>query len=203
MSQVKEKTTDHDLVARFKAGSMKAMEKIVGRYEKSIFNFGLRICGHTQDAEDVMQETFLSAFRSLSEFRGETKLKNWLFTIAANACRRKRRKRKGEPEKELSLESFMPREGSEIKYEIPDFSKDPGEELLRSELRGVIESAVQSLPGKYRLVFLLRDIEGFSSKETGCILGISAKAVKTRLHRARLGLREEISNHYKGERIHG
>ena len=182
---------------------MEAMEKIVGRYEKSLFNFGMRVCGHTQDAEDVMQETFLSAFRSLDRFRGETKLKNWLFTIAANACKRKQRKKKGEPEKELSLDAFMPQEGIDLKYEIPDFSSDPSEDLMRSELRGVIESAVQSLPRKYRLVFLLRDIEGFSSSETGRILGITAKAVKTRLHRARLYLREEINNHYKGDPVRG
>lgn len=203
MSPVKEKSADHELISRFKKGSLEAMEKIVGLYEKSIFNFGLRICGHTQDAEDIMQETFLNAFRSLDRFRGETKLKNWLFTIAANACKRKRRKKKGEPERELSLEAFMPQEGTDLKYEIPDFSNDPAEDLMRTELRELIETSVRSLPQKYRLVFLLRDIEGFSSDETGRILGISSKAVKTRLHRARLYLREEISNYYREEQVHG
>lgn len=203
MAPIDETTADHDLIAQFKKGSMEAMEKIVDRYEKRIFSFGLRICGHTQDAEDVMQETFLNAFRSLGRFRGETRLKNWLFTIAANACKRKRRKKKGEPERELSLEAFMPAEGAGTPYEIPDTSKDPAQDLLRSELRGVIESAVRSLPRRYRLVFLLRDIEGFSTRETGRILGITGKAVKTRLHRARLHLREEINSHYKGLQVHG
>lgn len=192
--------TDNHLVTKFKAGSMEAMEQIVGRYEERIFTFGMKMCGHLQDAEDITQETFLSAFRYLKGFRGETKLKNWLFKIAARACFKKRRKKKFEPDREISLESLMENEGPGSKYEIPDWSNDPSDNILRAELKQIIDTAIQSLPPKYRFVFNLRDIEGFNTQETAEILGISPQSVKTRLHRARLYLRKEISKHYKEEK---
>jgi RNA polymerase sigma-70 factor (ECF subfamily) len=188
---------DHRLISEFKAGSMEAMEKIVERYEDRIFTFGLKMCGHLQDAEDIAQETFLNAFKYLKDFREETKLKNWLFKIATTACIRKRRKRKCEPDQEISLESFVPQNGDDVKYEIPDWSDDPSDNMLRAELKDVIDDAIQSLSHKYRLVFNLRDIEGFSTQEAADILGISTQSVKTRLHRARLFLREKISTSYK------
>jgi RNA polymerase sigma-70 factor (ECF subfamily) len=201
MKQTAANTTDRDLIARFKAGSMEAMEKIVERYEKRIFTFGLKMCGHLQDAEDIVQETFLNAFRYLGRFREETKLKNWLFKIATRACIRKRRKKKCEPDYEISLESFVHEDGADIKYEIPDVSGDPSDKVLRDELKQVIDAAIQALPHKYRLVFNLRDTEGFSTEETSEILGISVQSVKTRLHRARLFLREKISGHYREEQV--
>ena len=203
MAFMKTDDIDHRLITRFKEGSSEAMEKIVERYQESIFNFGLRMCGHMQDAEDIMQDTFLNAFNGLHTFREETKLRNWLFRIAAHACIRKRRKKKFQPDQELPLESFLPKEGAEVKFEIPDLSSDPAQDLMRSELKQVIEEAVYSLPAKYKLVFNLRDMEGFSTEETADILGISVQSVKTRLHRARLYLREKISNHYKDNGGHG
>jgi len=197
MNHIATEAIDHRLITEFKAGSMEAMEKIVQRYEERIFTFGLKMCGHLQDAEDIAQETFLNAFRYLKDFREETKLKNWLFKIATTACIRKRRKKKCEPDHELSLESFIPRDGADTKYEIPDWSDDPSDNVLRAELKGVIDEAIHSLSHKYRLVFNLRDIEGFSTQETADILGISTQSVKTRLHRARLFLREKISIAYK------
>ena len=120
MKSIASNPTDHHLITEFKAGSVDAMEKIVGRYEDRIFTFGLKMCGHLQDAEDIAQETFLNAFRYLKDFREETKLKNWLFKIAARACIRKRRKKKCEPDHEISLDSFIHEDGSDGKYEIPD-----------------------------------------------------------------------------------
>jgi len=196
MANIMSNPTDHHLITEFKAGSMEAMEKIVGRYEDRIFTFGLKMCGHLQDAEDIAQETFLNAFRYLKDFRGETKLKNWLFMIAARACIRKRRKKKCEPDYEISLDSFIHEDGSDGKYEIPDWSDDPSDNVMRAELKRIIDAAIQTLPHKYRLVFNLREIEGFSTKETAEILEISTQSVKTRLHRARLFMREEISKQY-------
>ena len=188
--------TDHLLITRFKAGSMDAMEKIVERYEDQIFTFGLKMCGHLQDAEDIVQETFLNAFKYLNDFREETKLRNWLFKIAARVCFRKRRKKKFEPERELSLESFVMKDGLSSSYDIPDLSNNPSEQLERNELKQIINKSILSLPPKYRFVFNLRDIEGFSTKEASEILGITAQTVKTRLHRARLFLREKISEQF-------
>jgi len=194
--------TDHLLITRFKAGSMDAMEKIVERYEDQIFTFGLKMCGHLQDAEDIVQETFLNAFKYLNDFREETKLRNWLFKIAARVCFRKRRKKKFEPERELSLESFVLKDGLSSSYDIPDLSNNPSEQLERNELKQIINKSILSLPPKYRFVFNLRDIEGFSTKEASEILGITAQTVKTRLHRARLFLREKISEQFnEGEAV--
>lgn len=195
-----EKDLDQQLIARFKAGSMEAMEEIVRRYERPLFNFGLKICGQCQDAEDVIQETFLNAFRYLNGFRGETKLKNWLFKIASRTCLRKRRKRKGEPEEEVPLEDFELDAGANSGYEIPSWSDDPSGQLLRAELKRIIDLSIQSLPQKYRLVFNLRDLQGFNTQETAEILEISPEAVKTRLHRARLFLRKKISALYREAR---
>jgi RNA polymerase sigma-70 factor (ECF subfamily) len=193
--------TDHDLIAQFKEGSMEAMEAIVDRYENRIFNFALKMCGQFQDAEDITQDTFLNAFRYLDSFRGETKLKNWLFKIAATACIRKRRKKKCEPDRELSLESFMNNNGTFETYDIPDWSDDPSNKVLQAEMKAVISESIKTLPHKYKLVFNLRDIEGFNTKETADILGISIESVKTRLHRARLALRGKISHSYSEGKI--
>ncbi|HBF43633.1 MAG TPA: RNA polymerase subunit sigma-24 [Desulfobacteraceae bacterium] len=197
MKQPARNTTDHNLITEFKAGSLDAMEKIVERYEDRIFTFGLKMCGHLQDAEDIAQETFLNAFRYLEDFREETKLKNWLFRIATRACLKKRRKKKYEPDQEISLDSFLNKGSSNGRYEIPDWSDDPSNNFLRAEIKQIIDSAIQSLPPKYSVVFNLRDIEGFNTQETSEILDISPQLVKTRLHRGRLFLREKISAHFR------
>lgn len=190
---------DHRLIMAFKEGSLDAMTKIVERYEESLYNFGLRMCGQVQDAEDIMQDTFMNALKGLHTFREETKLRNWLFRIAAHACTRKRRKKKCEPDREISLESLVPTDGSNGHYEIPDWSNDPSDAALRAELKSVINTGMMQLPPKYRIVFNLRDIEGFNTDETADILGITPQSVKTRLHRARLFLRKEISAHFEGD----
>ncbi len=192
---------EHRLIEQFRKRSPEAMEDIVGRYEQSLYNFGLRMCGQKEDAEDIIQETFLSAFRYLHDFREETRLKNWLFKIAANACYRKRRKKKCEPDYELSLESLLG-DGAAGQYDIPDWSEDPAEKLFQTELKQVINEALLSLPPKYRMTFTLRDLEGFSTEETADIMGVTPQAVKTRLHRARLFLRGNISERYRKELLH-
>jgi len=198
MTTIATDTTDHNLIAQFKEGSMEAMEAIVDRYENRIFTFGLKMCGQLQDAEDITQDTFLNAFKYLNSFREETKLKNWLFKLAATACIRKRRKKKCEPDHELSLEtSFVNEDGTSGTYDIPDWSDEPSNNVLQAEMKSVIDRSIKALPHKYRLVFNLRDIEGFNTKETAEILGISIESVKTRLHRARTTLREIISQAYR------
>lgn len=193
---------EHLLIERFKQGHPGAMEEIVSRYEEALYNFGLRMCGQKQDAEDIIQDTFLSAFRYLDSFREETSLKNWLYKIAANACFRMRRKKKCEPDYELSLEDLLPGDGAAGQFDIPDWSEDPSDNLLRSELKTVIEEAVHELPPLYRMVFNLRDMEGFSTEETAAIMDITPQAVKTRLHRARLFLRKKISERYRKDVPH-
>jgi len=197
-------TTDdeHRLLERFRQGDPEAMNDLVNQYEQRLYNFGLRMCGQKEDAEDIIQDTFLSAFRYLDSFREETRLKNWLFKIAANACFRKRRKKKCEPDRELSLEDTVPGEGAAGQYDIPDWDNDPSKHLLRGELKQVIDEAVLALPPMYRMVFNLRDMEGFSTEETAAILDLTPQAIKTRLHRARLFLRKTISERYRKDVPH-
>lgn len=158
-----------------------------------IFRFAQRLCGQADDAKDLVQDTFLNAYRGLKHFRGDAQPSTWLYTIASRACIRMRRKRKGEPERELSLDEFIPTSEGEFRLQIPTEGLTPEEALVNKELRGALQQAIQKLPKKYRLVLVLRDMEGMSAKEVGTIMGLNERAVKSRLHRARLFVRKELS----------
>jgi RNA polymerase sigma-70 factor (ECF subfamily) len=158
-----------------------------------IYRFAQRLCGQTDDAKDLVQDTFLNAYRGLKQFRGEAQPSTWLYTIASRACIRMRRKRKGEPERELSLEQFIPTSEGEFRLQIPTEGLTPEEVLENKQLRLALDRAIQKLPKKYRLVLVLRDMEGLTAKEVGSIMGLNERAVKSRLHRARLFVRKELS----------
>ena len=145
----------------------------------------------------MVQETFLNVFRYLKDFRYETKFKNWLYRIAASTCIKKRRKSKFAPERELSLEAFILKDEAEAQAQVPNWALMPLDQLLNEELADMINQAILSLPEKYRLVIVLRDIEGFSTAETAQILGLSASNIKVRLHRARLFLREKLKGYFE------
>ncbi len=164
-----------------------------------IHRFAQRLCGQADDAKDLVQETFLNAYRGLKHFRGEAQLSTWLYTIASRACIRMRRKRKGEPERELSLEEFVPTSEGEFRLQIATEGLTPEQALANKELRRALEEAIQKLPKKYRLVLVLRDMEGLSAKEVGSVMGLNERAVKSRLHRARLFVRRELSARGLGE----
>ncbi|MFO8031024.1 MAG: sigma-70 family RNA polymerase sigma factor [Desulfohalobiaceae bacterium] len=191
-----------NLIDRFRQGDPRAMQKLFNKYESSLYNFGLRICSSSQDAEDVLQETFLSAFKAQQGFRGESGLKTWLFRIAAHACFKKRRKKKCQPDFELSLEDLLPASQKEMRYDIPDPGADPSNNILDAELKGIIQDALQQLPPMYRMVFNLRDLEGFSTQEAAQIMELTPQTVKSRLHRARLFLRQAISKRYAKDSDH-
>lgn len=194
----KEKKTDEDspLVARFKKGDASAFEELMTRYQGRIYNFLSRMCGSADYAKDMTQESFLTAFRYLKNFREEASFKTWMYRIATTSCFRGKRKRKHEPDRHLSLEELMPGEG-EMKSGIKSSWYDsPSDKLLNKELREKLSSSLLLLPEKYRLVFTLRDIEGFSADEVSKTLEISVAAVKSRLHRARLFLRKELAEYY-------
>ncbi len=158
-----------------------------------MFRLAQRPCGHSDDARDLVQETFLNAYRKFKDFRGEAQVSTWLYTIASRACLRMRRKRKGEPERELSLDEFIPTSEGEFRLQIPIQGLTPEEALEKKELRKALNAAIQKLPQKYRLVLVLRDMEGVSAKEVGTVMGLNERAVKSRLHRARLFVRRELS----------
>ncbi len=158
-----------------------------------IYRLAQRLCGHGDDARDLVQETFLNAFRKFKQFRGDAQVSTWLYTIASRACLRMRRKRKGEPDRELSLEEFVPTSEGEFRLQIATQRLTPEQALEKKELRRALNTAIQKLPKKYRLVLVLRDMEGLSAREVGTVVGLSERAVKSRLHRARLFVRKELS----------
>lgn len=188
---------DRDLVDAIVRGDTTLFHDIVERYQKKLYNFGLKICRNNQDAEDLVQESFINVFRYLKDFRQETKFRNWLYRIAASVCFKMRRKSKFAPERELSLEEFLPADHAAIDSEAPGWAVEPVDQLLNRELSEQISTAVSRLPSDYRLVLVLRDMEGFSTEETAGILKISTANVKVRLHRARLFLRDALKEYYE------
>jgi len=158
-----------------------------------IYRYAYRLCGEAESAKDLVQETFLNAYQGLKDFRGEARISTWLYTIASRACIRMRRKRKGQPEHELSMEEFVPTSEGEFRLQIPMDGLSPEEALQNKELRKALDHAIEKLPQKYRMALVLRDMEGLSAKEVGTIMGLNERAVKSRLHRARLFVRRELS----------
>ncbi len=180
-------------------GQQDLFYELVNRYKNSLYNFGLRMCDSPSDAEDLVQDTFLNVFRYLKGFRYETKFKNWLYRVATSACLKKKRRSKFAPDKELSLDEFLPADETTVSMDPPRWASQPLDQLLDGELGNVIRDALLDLPEKYRLVVVLRDVEGFSTQETAEILNLTPTNVKVRLHRARLFLREALKNYYEKE----
>ncbi len=188
-------STDAELVRRAKAGELAAFEELTVRYERRVFTLALRIVRHEQDAEDVTQQTFLDALEHLAGFREEASFATWLLRIATHAALKVLRKRKGLDTVSLE-EATEPAESSDG-FAHPEFIADwrqsPEQLVQRNENRRVVEDALDRLDEKHRLVFLLRDVEGLSIRETAAALGLSEANVKVRLLRARLQLREDLT----------
>jgi RNA polymerase sigma-70 factor (ECF subfamily) len=193
------KDNDFDLIQAINSGQTEKFHDLVKRYEQKLYNFGLRMCRDPSDAEDMIQDTFLNVFNYLKNFRYETKFKNWLYKVAASTCIKKRRKSKFAPDKELSLDEFLPDDKAEKPKHVPEWALLPLDKLLNDELHGVINETILALPKKYRVVIVLRDIEGFSTAETAQILNLSPSNVKVILHRARLYLRDKLKGYFEND----
>jgi RNA polymerase sigma-70 factor (ECF subfamily) len=193
------KDKDFELIRAINSGQFDRFPDLVKRYEQKLYNFSLRMCRDPADAEDTVQETFLNVFKYLKDFRYETKFKNWLYRVAASTCIKKRRKSKFAPQRELSLDEFYPQSEAEVSNQVPDWAQMPLDKVLSNELLDQINEAIVTLPEKYRLVIVLRDIEGFSTAETAQILNLSDANVKVRLHRARLFLRDKLKGYFENE----
>lgn len=188
---------DRELIRAINAGHQERFYELVKRYEKSLYNFGLRMCDNPSDAEDMVQDTFFNVFKYIGGFRYETKFKNWLYRVATSACLKKKRRSKFAPDRELSLDEFLPADESAVSADLPRWTSQPLDQVLNDELGDVIRQALIELPEKYRLVIVLRDVEGFSTQEAAEILGLSTTNIKVRLHRARLFLREALKTYYE------
>jgi RNA polymerase sigma-70 factor (ECF subfamily) len=183
------------LVSEAKAGNYAAFEELVNRYEKKIYRLGINITGNAEDAEDVLQEAFLKAFEHLPEFREDSRFYTWIVRIAVNEALMKLRKRR--TRREVAIEDSEDEDGEVLVREFADWKPNPEQEYARAELEGILQGAVRALPPGFRTVFYLRDVEGLSTEETAELLNLSVGAVKARLFRARLRLREELSKIFK------
>lgn len=177
------------------AGKDGAFDRFVASFHSKLFKYAMVVCRQREDAEEISQETLLRVFQNLSQLKDPERVKPWVFRIAKNACLMKRRKSVFAPDRELSLDEFMPQSShveGQRKIEIADWSSLPEDQAAQSELRVALDTAIAALPEIYRVVLLLRDVEGLSTEETAEVLDITDDTVKTRLHRARLALRKDL-----------
>jgi RNA polymerase sigma-70 factor (ECF subfamily) len=179
------------------SGDRAEFARLVDMYSSSIYRLGLKMLGNPQDAEDVLQNTFLNALMHLSTFEARASVATWLYRIAANEALMLIRKKKPEVSLEGDSEDGEMGSPQDLKPTVfADWSDHPEDELLSSEEKGILDAAIQTLPEALRIVFVLRDIEGLSIKETADTLSLTETNVKTRLLRARMSLRERLSKYY-------
>lgn len=189
--------SESELIAEAKNGKGEAFEELMNRYEKKIYRLGVRLMGNEQDAEDVLQETFLKAFEHLKNFREDSRFYTWLVRIAVNEGLMKLRKRRSD--KAGPMEDVVDDEGQVIPREFRDWKPNPEQEMSQKEMEQTLLDAARALPASLRAVFFLRDVEELSTEETAQTLGLSTGAVKARLFRARFQLRERLSKVLKRE----
>jgi RNA polymerase sigma-70 factor (ECF subfamily) len=183
------------LVQAAKRGDDSAFEELVRRYDRNVFRIAQHITQNREDAEDVVQEAFLKAYGNLAQFQEQSKFYTWLVRIAVNEALMKLRRRK--PERTVSLDEDIKTEDDSLPREIADWSPNPEQQYTQSELREILSKTIQGLPPGFRTVFVLRDVEGLSTEETAAALELSVPAVKSRLLRARLQLRERLGKYFQ------
>ncbi len=180
---------DGTLLERARAGDRRALETLLARHQRRVYRFGLKMCRDPEDAKDVLQETLLAVARTVKDFRGASSVSTWLYTIARSFCIKKRRRSKFAPEQEESLESRSP--GLEAR-QVADPARGPDDALAGRQIETALEQAIAGLDPMYREVLVLRDVEGLTAPEVGEVLGLTVEAVKSRLHRARVAVREAV-----------
>ena len=170
------------LIEAARAGDRRAIDELLARYEQPIYRFGLRMCGDEESARDVLQETMLAAFRNLQGFRGQAALSTWLYQIARSFCIKQRR---------------GTRPQAVLDEQMPDAAAPPDAQVHAREIGAALSAAIAALPADQREVIVLRDVEGLSAEEAASVVGIEVGALKSRLHRARMTLREHLADAIK------
>jgi RNA polymerase sigma-70 factor (ECF subfamily) len=183
---------DDELVRRVQAGNNEAFEELVRRYERKVYNITYRLMGNEQDASEALQDAFLRAYRFIGKFQFKSSFFTWLYRIATNVSLSKLRKR--DKLRTVSLDQPVT-EAGDLTLEIPDVKYGPEKLMKQRELRAAIQKSVEELPADYRSVVVLRDLEGLSNEEVSKVLRLSVAAVKSRLHRGRLVLREKLASY--------
>jgi RNA polymerase sigma-70 factor (ECF subfamily) len=180
---------DERLLAAARAGNRQALETLLQRHQAQVYRFGMKMCRDPEDAKDVLQDTLLAMARSVRDFRGASSISTWLYTIARRFCIKKRGKSKFAPEEERSLDTDVAAEAEHL----ADPGRSMDEALAGKEVERALEQAIAGLEPMYREVLLLRDVEGLTAPEVAEVLGVTPEAVKSRLHRARLTVRERVA----------
>jgi RNA polymerase sigma-70 factor (ECF subfamily) len=189
-----------ELIRAAREGNPGSFDKLLHEYQDTIFSFAFKVCRDRQYAEETLQDTYVNVFRNLKQFDGKSKFSTWLYSIVANNCLMKRRRTKLE-KNAVSIDEIIARERRESHPPAPAdgqgtatrWRETPLEKVIGTELRHRLDDAIQKLPVDYRLTFILRDVEGKSAEETAVITGLSVPAVKSRLRRARVFLRNELN----------
>jgi len=195
-----EREVEVELARRLITGDAKAFDRFVEHFRAKIFHYSWLMCRQREDAEEVAQDTLVKVFESFDQLREPERVRPWVFRIAKNACLMKRRKSVFAPSRDLSLDDFLPRmdhEGCHVKLQIADWSGLPDDQLLQSEMKQALDEAIGALPETYRSVILLRDVEDLSTLETAHVLDLTEDVVKTRLHRARLAVRQKLDEYLR------
>ena len=182
--------TDEELVRKSKEGDERAFGELISRYESKVYSLALKMVRNPEDAEDVLQDTFLRAYRGIKSFQGASTFSTWIYRITANSALMRLRK------KQLPTVSIEDADERETPVNIADWTPGPVEQLLNRELQQVMDEAIGALPPEFRQVFVLRDIEEMSNAEVADILDLSVAAVKSRLHRARLKVRNRLAGYF-------
>jgi len=181
------------LLAAAQTGDQQAMERLLMRAQEVAYRFSLLVCGHADDADDAMQEALLKTYRFASQIKEPAAFRTWLYRTVKNACLIGRRRRVHEPAHMVSLDELMVTpDGSAQAMDVPASGPNPDEVMTNTRLRRSLRRALQKLPPEFRVIVFLREIEGLSTREVAEVVGISEANVKTRLHRARLYLRQQL-----------
>jgi RNA polymerase sigma-70 factor (ECF subfamily) len=185
--------TERELLESARAGDGSALDELLARHEPQIYRFALRMCGNEEDARDILQETLLAAFRNVSGFRRDARLSTWLYQIARSFCIKQRRPRPSV------------RDASSLRDDLGIASAEPqpDDRVHAREVGEALAAAIRALPQASREVIVLRDVEGLSAEEAAAVVGIEVRALKSRLHRARLELRANLAAVFGGSDIAG
>jgi RNA polymerase sigma-70 factor (ECF subfamily) len=180
--------TDVELLGAAQGGDRKALNELLERHQGRVFRFGMKMCGAEEDAKDILQETLLAAARNMDGFRGASSVPTWLYAIARSFCIKKRRTSKFAPDHLESLETT-----GEAVTQVADTARGPEEDASGRQIQGALGAAIADLDPMYREVLVLRDVEGLSAPEVAEVMGLSIEAVKSRLHRARVTVRDRVA----------
>lgn len=188
MKEASNYMNEQAIIQQAQRGDRKALTELVKMYEQTIYNFSFKICRHKDRAEHTMQETFLSMVKNIKQFSGDSKLSTWLYRVVSNHCLMLARS-----EGKFNYESIENDDALIDEKNVADWKVNPEKIAENNELKEILDEAIQKLPAEYRIVFTLRDVEGLSTEETAKIVDLTIPAAKSRLHRARAFLRNELN----------